>query len=220
MDPTKLAVVAEIGKRLCVLSLFVFTCKVPGLIDSSRLSTRVIIRIRIRAETRRRLTHVQTHPVVFDFYVLAVDLRLLLDPWRRGPVPLHSLTEVSVVLTVAQINYAWPGSKSWSKFISTSPRYLIIFTFTQQCLCCSLLYGIPKKTSSCDGLDSIVEQVHSNVADHLQGHHVFSLHKVCKFRSAMLPRRHADEASYSCEFPPILRSIYPHRRSLPLSTTQ
>ena len=95
MDPTKLAAVAEIGKLLCVISLFVFTRKVPGLIDSSRFSTKVIIRIRIRAETRRRLTRVQTHPVVFDFHVLAVDLRLLLDLWRRGSVPLHSLTEVS-----------------------------------------------------------------------------------------------------------------------------
>ena len=91
------------------------------------------------------------------------------------------------VLTIVQINYAWSGNRSWSEFISTSPRYLIIFMFTQQCLRCSLLYGIPKKTSSCDGLNSIVEQVHSNVAYHLQGRHVFSLHKACKFRSTMLP---------------------------------
>ena len=93
MSEANLAVVAEIGERLCVL--FLFTCKVLGQMDSSSLSTKVILKCRIRTGMERGLTHVQTHAVFLDFHVLAMGLRLLLDPWRRGPVPLHPSTEVS-----------------------------------------------------------------------------------------------------------------------------
>ena len=30
------------------------------------------------------------------------------------------------VLTVVQINYAWSGNRSWSKFVSAPPQYLTI----------------------------------------------------------------------------------------------
>ena len=62
----------------CSLSLS-FTCKVPDPMDSSRLSTKVIFKSRIRTGAKRRLTRVKNHAVVFDFHVLAMDLRLLLD---------------------------------------------------------------------------------------------------------------------------------------------
>ena len=32
------------------------------------------------------------------------------------------------VLTVVQIKYAWSGRRSWGKFISALPKYLIIYS--------------------------------------------------------------------------------------------
>jgi hypothetical protein len=71
------------------------------------------------------------------------------------------------VLTVLQIQYAWSGEKSWSEFISALPKYptahdrptvFVLFIAVRR----------PKKTSSCDALDDIAEQVHPRVAHTLQ----------------------------------------------------
>ena len=40
-------------------------------------------------------------------------------------MPLHFRPRCQV-LTVVQIKYAWSGKKSWSEFISASPKYPII----------------------------------------------------------------------------------------------
>ena len=50
----------------------------------------------MRVKTELRPTCVQPHPVVYGFFALLVDVRLLLDSWRRGTVPLYFATEVSL----------------------------------------------------------------------------------------------------------------------------
>lgn len=64
------AEVAEVGEQLCVVSPFVFTCKVTGSMDSCRLSSKVIIQISDLCGDEAKVTHA----VVFDFHVLPVDL--------------------------------------------------------------------------------------------------------------------------------------------------
>ena len=104
--------------------------------------------------------------------------------------------------------------------VPSTPQHPMAHTVIRHCLRCSLLYGTLNRISSCDELDSAIEQVHSPFARTLQGHHRVSLHKACEFQPAMLSRSHAHETFLSYAFPPTSRAVYLHRRSSPLSITR
>ena len=56
--------------------------KVLGSTDLSRLATKVTFESPVLAGTERRLTRVRSSTAVFGCHVLAMGLRLSLDPWR------------------------------------------------------------------------------------------------------------------------------------------
>jgi hypothetical protein len=61
-----------------------FHCEVFDSTGSSRLVAKVTFESQTRAVKAKSRA---THTVVFGFYVRFVDLRLLLNPWRRGASP-------------------------------------------------------------------------------------------------------------------------------------
>ena len=61
-----------------------------------------------------------------------------------------------LVLTTAQIKYAWPGRRSWSEYTSTPLKYIISHLIARQSLRCSLLYSV-QSVSNCDGVDVATE---------------------------------------------------------------
>jgi len=61
-----------------------------------------------------------------------------------------------LVLTIAQIKYAWPGRRSWSEHTSTPLKCTIAHLIVRQYLCCSLLYSV-QSVSDCDRVDVAAE---------------------------------------------------------------
>ena len=91
MDEADLAALIEDGERLCV---FLFAFRVPGPMNLSRLRVKVVFGSPTCPETGWRLIHMQPHTVVYHCRELRMDIRLLIDPWRRGPLLLCFSAEV------------------------------------------------------------------------------------------------------------------------------
>ena len=163
-----------------VLSFCLSYPKVLGFMDCSKLSTKAVFPISDSCGDEAKVD-----PSIDSCHVLlwVYDYFLTLEDEVRCPSIFQSKSQV---LTLAQINYAWSGSRFWSelpppRLIFNSPYgYSTVFVLF-------IAVRHPKNTSGCDGLDSTLEQVHSHVPRTLQ--HSLS---------------------------PGSRTIYPHRRFSPL----
>ena len=57
-----------------------------------------------------------------------MDIRLLVNPWRRGPELCSSPRSRHRLLNSPQITYSWSGRKSWSELTFTSFKRPVIHT--------------------------------------------------------------------------------------------
>ena len=57
-----------------------------------------------------------------------MDIRLLVNPWRRGPELCSSPRSRHRLLNIPQITYSWSGRKSWSELTFTSFKRPVIHT--------------------------------------------------------------------------------------------
>lgn len=89
MDGTDLATLVKTGQLLCVFLVTSHNFKSVVRRTSLGIWQRWLFTSQMFAEMERSLTRAQPRIVVFDWCKFDVDLRLLLDAWGRGLVPLY-----------------------------------------------------------------------------------------------------------------------------------
>jgi len=115
-------------------------CKVRGSMDSSRSVLKVVLQI-LNARTDGANSNLRAQlSLTFGHCLWVYDYLLTLGD--EVGTTTSSSTE-RLVLTAAQIEYAWSGRKSWSGFTFISSWCLMNNTVVRQHSRCSLLYDIP-----------------------------------------------------------------------------